>query len=97
MQRLFMICTTLILLLAFSLRAHALRGDVLVVVNDNSSESVSVGSYYAQRREIDPARIVHVRAPNQFTMTWTQFLSLRDHILRFGICPSVPASGRPAA
>ena len=97
MQRLFMICTTLILLLAFSLRAHALRGDVLVVVNDNSSESVSVGSYYAQRREIDPERIVHVRAPNQFNMTWTQFLSLRDQILRFGICPSVPASGRPAA
>lgn len=77
--------------------AHAARTDVLVVVNDNSIDSPQVGQYYAQQRDIDPANIVHVRVPNQFIVTWNDFRSLRDQILRFGICPTVAANARPAS
>jgi len=77
--------------------AHAAREDILVIVNDNSIDSPQVGQYYAQRRGVDPAHIVHVRVPDQYYITWTDFLSLRDQILRFGICPSVAPNLQPAA
>src|SRR5262249_35789077 len=77
--------------------AEALRSDVLVVVNDNSTESIELGNYYAQRRGIDPSRIVHVRMPVRFYIDWTTFKKLRDQILRLGLCPTVPAGQRPAA
>ncbi|MBI3561151.1 MAG: hypothetical protein HY080_05475 [Gammaproteobacteria bacterium] len=77
--------------------AYAARNDVLVIVNDNSIDSQKIGTYYTQRRNIDPARIVHLKVPNQFYINWTEFQSLRDQILRFGICPSIAPSKQPAA
>lgn len=77
--------------------AHAARNDVLIIVNDNSIDSQQIGQYYAQQRGINSANIVHVRVPNQYYVTWTDFLSLRDQILRFGICPTVAYSLQPAA
>ena len=77
--------------------AYASRDDVLVIVNDNSIDSQAIGEYYAQRRDINPARIVHVKVPNQYYISWTEFQSLRDQILRFGVCPSITASPQPAA
>lgn len=77
--------------------AGAARVDVLVVVNENSVDSVQLGEYYAARRDIDPSRVVRVRVPNQFFISWTEFQSLRDQILRFGICPAVEAELRPPA
>lgn len=77
--------------------AHAARTDVLVVVNDNSRDSAPLGAYYAQRRNVAPGNIVHVKVPNQYFINWTQFQSLRDQILRGGICPRVPVLARPLA
>jgi len=77
--------------------ASAARVDVLVVVNDNSIDSPQVGAHYARRRDIDPDNIVHVRVPNQFFISWNEFQSLRDQILRLGICPRIAAAERPAA
>lgn len=87
----------LVTLFCLSTNAYALRNDVLIIVNDNSIDSPQVGQYYAQQRGIDLARIVHVKVPNQYFIPWSQFLSLRDQILRFGICPTVPANLQPAA
>lgn len=84
-------------LFCLSSNAYALRNDVLVIVNDNSIDSPQVAQYYAQKRDINPASIVHVKVPDQYFITWSQFLSLRDQILRFGICPTVPANLQPAA
>ncbi len=95
MRRLYIFASLAFLCVAHS--AYAMREDVLVVVNDNSTDSVAVGQYYAQQRGIDTAHIVHVKVPDQYTVTWADFLSLRDQILRFGICPTVPSSVQPAA
>lgn len=73
------------------------RTDVLVVVNDNSRDSAPLATYYAQRRNIAAENIVHVRVPNQYFINWTEFQSLRDQILRAGICPRVPLRSRPVA
>lgn len=83
----FLICTT----------ALAARDDVLVIVNENSRDSRLVGEFYAQQRGVPTQNIISARTPNQENMPWANFQSLRDQILRNGICPSVPLSKRPAA
>ena len=70
-------------LLLTSLPAHALRDDVLVIVNDNSVDSPQVGTYYAQQRGINPANIVHVKVPNSYFISWDDFRRLRDQLIRF--------------
>lgn len=77
--------------------SHADRNDVLVIVNDNSVDSPQVGAHYAAQRGVPSTNIVHVRTPNQYFISWLDFQSLRDQILRFGICPSVPVAQRPVA
>jgi uncharacterized protein (TIGR03790 family) len=75
-----------ILLVASCAAAYAANGkrdDVLVIVNDNSIDSVLIGEYYAQQRDIDPGNIVHVRVPNSFFIDWDAFKSLRDQLVSF--------------
>ena len=84
------LCVLTIVSLAFSGQAlsacspsQILRDDVLIVVNDNSKDSVQVGEYYCERRGIDPANIVHVRVPATSDIQFDQFISLRDQIIKF--------------
>jgi len=63
------------------LPAHALRDDILIVVNDNSIDSPQVGAYYAEQREIEPANIVHVRVPDSYFISWDDFRRLRDQLI----------------
>lgn len=86
-----------ILFLGYVFPALAVRNDVLIIVNDNSVDSPQLGAYYAQKRDINPANIIHIKVPNQYFIDWTQFQSLRDQILKFGVCPSVAQAGRPLA
>lgn len=72
-----------LLLMVPSTPVFALRDDVLIIVNDNSIDSPSIGAYYAQQRDIDPANIVHVRVPNSYFISWTQFHRLRDQLIHF--------------
>ena len=72
-----------ILMAMASFSAHALRDDVLVIVNDNSTDSPQVGAYYAQQRGIDPANIVHVNVPSSYFISWDDFRRLRDQLIRF--------------
>ena len=72
-----------ICLLLASLPAHAIRDDVLVIVNDNSVDSPQVGAYYAQQRNINPANIVHIKVPDSYFISWTDFRRLRDQLIRF--------------
>lgn len=81
----------------FTNTVEASRKDVLVIVNDNSTDSVQIGTYYQQQRQLDAGQVVHIKVPNQYYISWTEFQSLRDQILRYGICPSVAASTRPDA
>ena len=55
-----------LLFFVVSTAVHALRDDVLIVVNDNSIDSPQVGNYYATKRGIDPANIVHVKTRNSY-------------------------------
>jgi len=91
-------------LLLTSLPAHALRDDVLVIVNDNSVDSPQVGAYYAQQRGIDPANIVHVNVPDSYFISWDDFRRLRDQLIRFmqlntlddpTLTPAVCTDGEP--
>ncbi len=66
------ICTT----------AHAVRNDILVIVNDNSVDSSNVGTYYAEKRGVNLNNIVHVKTPASHFVTWDQFRSLRDQIIK---------------
>ncbi len=72
-----------ICLLMASLPAHALRDDVLIIVNDNSLDSPQVGAYYAQQRDINPANIVHIKVPASYFISWDEFKRLRDQLIRF--------------
>lgn len=51
-------------LVMVSLPAHALRDDVLLIVNDNPVNSPQVCAYYMQQRDINLANIVHVNVPD---------------------------------
>lgn len=77
--------------------SHAERSDVLIIVNDNSADSPQVGAHYATQRGIASTNVIHVRSPNQYFISWVEFQNLRDQILRFGICPTVPVAQRPVA
>lgn len=61
----------------------AARNDVLVVVNDNSKDSLEIGTYYAQQRNVPLNNIVHVHVRNSFFISWNEFRSLRDQIIAF--------------
>jgi uncharacterized protein (TIGR03790 family) len=91
-------------LLLTSLPAHALRDDVLVIVNDNSVDSPQVGAYYAQQRGIDPDNIVHVNVPDSYFISWDDFRRLRDQLIHFmqdhtlddpALTPAVCTDGEP--
>ncbi|RMF74255.1 MAG: TIGR03790 family protein [Acidobacteria bacterium] len=91
-----------VLVAAAPVRAQ-LRDDVLIVVNDNSVDSLQVGQYYADRRGIDPANICHVSVPDNFFLEWDEFRSLRDQIIAFlqentfppGVTPVTCTDGDP--
>ena len=61
----------------------AARDDVLIIVNDNSLDSPQIGVYYAQQRDINPANIVHIKVPDSYFISWSDFRSMRDQLIRF--------------
>ena len=63
--------------------AYAQRDDVLIIVNDNSSDSKKVGEYYASQRNISFNNIVHVRIRNSYFISWDEFRDLRDQVIHF--------------
>ena len=84
--------------------AYAQRDDVLIIVNDNSSDSKKVGEYYASQRNISFNNIVHVRIRNSYFISWDEFRDLRDQVIHFmqqntlddpGLSPVTCAEGDP--
>lgn len=61
--------------------AGAPRGDVMVIVNDNSPASCAVALAYARSRGLGSFNLVHVRTPTNYSIDWKQFRLLRDQIL----------------
>ncbi len=51
--------------------------DVLLIVNDSSRNSVTIGDYFAQRRHIPAAHIYHFRADTSETMDSATFIPLK--------------------
>lgn len=78
-----LIISLLVFLTTLPTTAHALRDDVLIIVNDNSIDSPQIGAYYAQQRNINQANIVHVRIRNGYFISWDEFRNLRDQIVAF--------------
>ena len=74
---------SLLLLFKLSVVEAVPRDDVLIIVNDNSVDSPQVGAYYAQQRYINPANIVHIKVPDSYFISWNDFRSLRDQLIRF--------------
>jgi len=86
----------LVFLFLFSSVASAARNDVLVIVNDNSNDSVELGQYYAQSRDIAADNIVHVRVTTDYYIKWPQFLVLRDQIIKHIQNHIIPGTSTPA-
>lgn len=78
------------------LTASAQETRALVVVNDNSLDSQLIGIDYQDKRNIPDDHVVHVLSPTDYFISTADFFSLRDQILRNGICPLVPVDKRPA-
>ncbi len=83
---------------------YAQRDDVLIIVNDNSSDSEGIGEYYASQRNINPNNIVHVRIRNSYFISWDEFRDLRDQVIHFmqkntlddpGLSPATCVDGDP--
>lgn len=57
---------------------------VLIVVNDNSPESVAVGNYYQQRRNVPSNQIVHINTTTDLYITEANYNSqIKDPIKEF--------------
>lgn len=54
--------------------------DVGLVVNSEDGYSVAVGAYYARRRGLDPAQVLHVALPLRGTLSAEEFADLRERI-----------------
>lgn len=60
---------------------YAERDDTLVVINQNSADSIEIGAYYAERRDIPITHIAEVYTPTGFYTDWYSFEILRDQII----------------
>ncbi len=47
---------------------------VVVVVNQNQPDSIALGEYYAERRDIPAVNIVRLDAPTRETISWAEFI-----------------------
>ena len=54
--------------------------DVLIVINEESTISDSIGTYFAQQRKIPAANIVYITAPTTEEIDSVQFEQLRSQI-----------------
>lgn len=60
------------------------NSNVLVVVNDNSPESLEVAKYYQKRRGISDINLVHISTSTDEYVTWQDFVSqIRDPVKQF--------------
>jgi uncharacterized protein (TIGR03790 family) len=66
-------------LAAASLAAQA-GSTVLIVVNQNSAVSRSIGEYYARRRGVPKANVCIVHAPEQETISRAEYLGLEAEV-----------------
>ena len=62
--------------------------DVAVIVNDNSPESVSIGNYFAQQRNMPPQNVIHISAPVSEVIDDVAF-----HQMRLDIVDSIVSKG----
>lgn len=62
------------LLLAPAFAAAQSSAHVLLVVNENSPESIQVGDYYAAKRSVAPDHVVRLKAPTTDTIDRTEYL-----------------------
>jgi len=71
----------------------ATYNDVAVIINSNSPQSDSIGSYFAEQRDIHPSNIIRISAPVTEEITDAQFSALRAqveaHLTAAGIADSI--------
>ncbi|MFZ1731483.1 MAG: TIGR03790 family protein [Bacteroidota bacterium] len=69
-------------ILAFSAsgQAPADYRDVGLIINDNDTNSVAIGSYFIQKRNIPQRNVIHVTAPAKETITPEEFDAMRLQI-----------------
>ena len=62
---------------------QGVRGDIVVVVNRNSTSSCAVAEHYAEARGLGRNNLVEVSVPADYFIDWNTFRSLRDQIVAF--------------
>ncbi|QNB01395.1 TIGR03790 family protein [Massilia sp. Se16.2.3] len=51
-----------------------------IVINDNDPDSVAIGKYYRERRDIPAANVIHVRLPREASLPLERFRALKEDI-----------------
>ncbi|VAW63534.1 hypothetical protein MNBD_GAMMA11-3187, partial [hydrothermal vent metagenome] len=64
-----------------TLPAQGVRDDVLIIINDNATDSCEVGRYYAEQRGLGQNNILHVRTPASYFIEGSEFKIFRDQII----------------
>lgn len=73
----------------------ALKDSVLVLYNENASDSEDIARYYVSARGINENRLCGVRLPAGYYATMDHVLGARKTIIENCICALIPAAQRP--
>ncbi len=57
--------------------------DVGLIINDNDTNSVAIGEYFARKRKIPARNVIHVQAPAKETISPAEFDEMRTQIERY--------------
>jgi uncharacterized protein (TIGR03790 family) len=57
--------------------------DVGLIINDNDTNSVAIGEYFARKRNIPARNVIHVQAPAKETITPAEFDEMQTQIERY--------------
>ncbi len=80
-----------LLFLLFASRPIAEPKNVLVVINQNSSDSLAIGSYYVKKRSIPSKNVVFITSTSGSNMTMSEYQSAIEKPVRESIAKSKSA------
>ena len=72
------------------------RDDILILVNDNSTDSCEVGRYYAEKRDLGQSNILHLALPSTHLLLYPEFRIMMDRIIKHMQDNTLQAGAPPA-
>jgi uncharacterized protein (TIGR03790 family) len=93
MKHCFSIFALLLLSAALHAQAPVNYDDVLLIINSNDTNSVTIGDYFIGKRNIRPRNVLRIDAPAKETITFAEFQSIRpqieDYLTQSGLRDSI--------